>query len=214
VTRRRRFPDAGSLARARAQVLEVLEGGVELPFRDWASLATIWGTGWLPVTRHPSPVAARALRRRLGRLGRLASAPGTLAAAGAGTRVAELVAVRGRCAALPGRPATAELWRAAKVRDDAGSWLVEEGWDFQLTDEEGRRAYVLASEAYLVDAEVLRAGDEVAVYGFLDLIPDRAGIARPASGRGGLAPGLRAGPELPLLVSLIKRYDQIDGPRK
>jgi hypothetical protein len=192
----------------------VLEAGVELPFSDWASLATIWGTGWLPVTRHSSPAAARTLRRRLGRLGRLVSSPGTLAAAGAGTRVADLVHVRGRSSALPSRAGARELWRAATVRDESGSWLVEEGWDFQLTDEEGRRAYVLASDAYLVNAEVLRAGDEVSVYGFLDLVPDRAGLARSASGRGGLAPGLRAGPELPLLVSLIKRYDQNDGPRK
>ena len=211
MTRRRRFPDAGSLARARALVLEA---GVELPFSDWASLATLWGTAWLPVTRHPSPAAARALRRRLGRLGRLAPEPRTLAVAGAGKRVADLVHVRGRCAALPGRAAAPELWRATTVRDETGSWLVEEGWDFLLTDAEGRRAYVLAPEAYLVNAEVLVAGDEVSVYGFLDLVPDRAGLARSASGRGGLAPGLRAGPELPLLVSLIKRYDQNDGPRK
>jgi hypothetical protein len=194
----------------------VLEAGVELPFADWASLATIWGTGWLPVTRHPSPAAARALRRRLGRLGGLASAPGTLAAAGAGGRGAALVSVRGRCAALPGRAAATELWRVATVRDDSGSWLVEEGWDFALTDEEGARAYVLAADGHLVNAEVLRSGDEVSVHGFLDLVPDRAGLARSPSGRrgGGLAPGLRAGSELPLLVCLIKRYDQDDGPRK
>lgn len=206
--RRRRSPDAGALARARALVRGA---GVELPIENWASLATIWGTPWLPVTRHPSPAVARALRRRLAAL---ASAPRTLAAAGAGPQAAEIVHVRGRCAALPGRPDAVQLWRVETVKDQEGSWLVEEGEDFQLTDAEGARAYVLATGGHLVNAEVLRPGDEVSVFGFLDLVPDRAGLARPPSGRGGLAPGLRAGSELPLLVSLIKRYDQDDGPRR
>jgi hypothetical protein len=201
VKRRRPFPGAGALARARALVRAA---GVELPIEEWASLATIWGTAWLPSLRHPSPAAARALRRRLAAL---ASAPRALADAGAGPRASEVVHVRGRCEALPGRPGAPELWRVTTVKDEGGSWLVEEGEDFQLTDGEGTRAYVLATGGYLVNAEVLRPGDEVSVFGFLDLVPDRAGLARPASGRGSLAPGLRAGSELPLLVSLIKRYD-------
>jgi hypothetical protein len=208
VKRRRPFPDAGSLARARALVLEA---GARLPIEDWASLATIWGTAWLPVTRHPSPAAARALRRRMASL---SAAPRTLAGAAVGAGAGEVIHVRGRAAALPGRPASSELWRVATIKDGAGSWLLEEGRDFQLTDGEAGRAYVIATGGHLVNAEVLRAGDEVSVFGVFDQVPDRAGLARPASGRGGLAPALRSGTELPLLVSLIKRYDQDDGPRR
>ena len=78
----------------------------------------------------------------------------------------------------------------------------------------GRPTLVLADGGRLVNAERLTEGDEVAVFGLPGEAPDRVGIAGAAYGRGGLCAALRSGPRHPLLVSVIRRYDQgNDGPQ-
>src|SRR6266511_652781 len=59
---RRRFPEAGALARARALLLEA---GLAVPMNDWASLATICDTPWLPAPRRTTASAMRIARRRV-----------------------------------------------------------------------------------------------------------------------------------------------------
>ena len=196
---RRRFPDPGALSRARALLLEA---GVPVPLGSWEGLATICDTAWLPVTGRPSPAVARVVRRRLRRL---VSAPLTLAGASALPRGTDVVHLRGVCAPLAPARAESILWRVDRVRDEDGLWLVEAHHDFALTDAEGRRVLVTTAGGHLVDADVLRSGDEVSVFGFLDEAPDRAGLARSTHGRSGLSPALRSGAELPLLVSRVVR---------
>jgi hypothetical protein len=201
--RRRPFPSAGAIARARALVLDA---GVKLPIQDWSSLATLCDTAWLPTTRRVSPAAARAARRRLYPL----SSPPTPVAATHAMARGELVHVRGVATDLPGRSAHSALWRTRTVRASDGVWLVEEGSDFLLLDSAGGRIVVLAEGGHLVDGATLQAGDPVSVFGVLDDVPDRAGLARGAPGRSGLVPALRSGEQQPLLLSHLRRYDQKD----
>ncbi len=83
-----------------------------------------------------------------------------------------------------------------------------------LRGEGGKATLVLAEGGRLVNADRLSEGDEVAVFGLPGEAPDRLGIAGAAYGRGGLCTALRSGPRHPLLVSVIRRYDQgNDGPQ-
>jgi len=186
-------------------------------FGSWRSLAAVVGTDWLPLPRRASGTTARIIRRHLRALG----ADPTSASAGTSTSTmaAELpdsdgpVQLRGTCARLPdGR--SGHLWRASVVEDGAGLWAVEEGNDFVLRGAGGRSTLVLADGGRLVNADLLAEGDEVAVFGLPGETADRVGIAGAAYGRGGLVAALRSGPRHPLLVSVIKRYDQgNDGPQ-
>jgi hypothetical protein len=213
VTSRRQLPGREALERARALLVEVAAIDSDGPlarglgrFGSWRSLAAVVGTDWLPLPRRPSAGTARMVRQRLRALG---GDPSTAELAdGDGP-----VQLRGTCARLPDRPAQGEgegnlLWHASVVEDDAGLWAVEEGTDFVLRGEGGRPTLVLAEEGRLVNADRLAEGDEVAVFGLPGEAPDRAGIAGAAYGRGGLCPVLRSGPRHPLLVSVIRRYDQ------
>jgi hypothetical protein len=201
--RRRPYPGAGTIARARALVLDA---GVKLPIQDWSSLATLCDTAWLPSTRRVSPAAARAARRRLYPL---SAAPTPIATTHAMAR-GELVHVRGTATELPGRGAETALWRTRTVRASDGVWLVEEGSDFLLSDSAGDRIVVLAEGGHLVNGATLQAGDPVSVFGVLDDVPDRDGLARGAPGRSGLVATLRSGEQQPLLLSRLRRYDQED----
>ena len=180
-------------------------------FGSWRSLAAIVGTDWLPLPRRPSASTARIIRQRLRALGGDPSADD-------GGETSELssdgpVQLRGTCARLPGR-AVGDLWRASVVEDGAGLWAVEEGDDFVLRGADGTATLVLADGGRLVNADLLAEGDEVAVFGLPGEAPDRVGIAGAAYGRGGLCAAIRSGPRHPLLVSVIRRYDQgNDGPQ-
>ena len=221
MTSRRQLPGRDALERARALLVEVAAIDSDGPlarglgrFGSWRSLAAVVGTDWLPLPRRASSGTARIIRQRLRALG----AEPSNAPAGAGETTAELpgdgpVQVRGTCARLPdGRGG--ELWRATIVEDDAGLWAVEEGDDFVLRGDGGKPTLVLAEGGRLVNADRLAEGDEVAVFGLPGEAPDRLGIAGAAYGRGGLCAALRSGPRHPLLVSVIKRYDQgNDGPQ-
>ena len=222
MTSRRQLPGRDALERARALLVEVAAIDSDGPlarglgrFGSWRALAAVVETDWLPLPRRASASTARVIRQRLRALG---ADPPTGAAAGRAT-TAELpdsegpVQLRGTCARLPDGP-SGDLWRASVVDDEAGLWAVEEGNDFVLRGEGGRATLVLAEEGRLVNADRLSEGDEVAVFGLPDEAPDRVGIAGAAHGRGGLCAALRSGPRHPLLVSVIRRYDQgNDGPQ-
>jgi hypothetical protein len=192
-----KFPEPGTLAAARALLLELAPSTGAVPFDSWTSLATICDTGWLPASRRPSPALARVIRRRL-RV--LVAAPLSFAAfarlqAGEGP-----VHLQGTCAPLSagaGEP----LWSVATaVADDGVRQLAEQGSDFLLSLRDGEVVHVFAAGGHLVSADVLRIGDAVSVFGFADDTADRTGLGPSAHGRGGLVRALRSGSELPLLV--------------
>jgi hypothetical protein len=215
---RRQLPGRDALERARALLIEVAAVDSDGPlarglgrFGSWRSLAAVVETDWLPLPRRPSASTARIIRQRLRALG---AEPSTTT-----TTTAELpesegpVQLRGTCRRLPDGPA-GELWRASVIEDDTGSWAVDEGNDFVLRGDDGKPTLVLAEGGRLVNADRLTEGDEVAVFGLPGEAPDRVGIAGAAYGRGGLCAALRSGPRHPLLVSVIRRYDQgNDGPQ-
>jgi hypothetical protein len=220
VRSRRRLPGRDALERARALLVEVAAIDSDGPlarglgrFGSWRSLAAVVGTDWLPLPRRASAGTARIIRQRLRALG---AAPAN-AAAGAETTAGlpsdGPVQLRGTCGRLPDGQG-GELWRASVVEDDAGLWALEEGSDFVLRGDDGKATLVLGEGGRLVNADRLTEGDEVAVFGLPGEAPDRLGLAGAAYGRGGLCAALRSGPRHPLLVSVIKRYDQgNDGPQ-
>ncbi|SRR6266508_3817235 len=204
---RRRFPEAGALARARALLLEA---GLAVPMNDWASLATICDTPWLPAPRRTTASAMRIARRRLQPLCAPPVALGALETMPRG----EVLHVQGAVQPLPGRPpVAATLWRTRTERASDGVWLVEEGEDLLLADSTGGRVVVLAEGGHLINGDLVSAGDPVSVFGVLDDVPDRSRLGA-APGRVGVMPALRSSPRHPLLLSLLRRYDHGDGPRK
>jgi hypothetical protein len=215
---RRRVPGAAALDRARLLLIDAAARDPSGPlaaglahFDSWESLAAIAETPWLSSARRPSALALRKARHHLRLLG---SAPSTFAAA-AERGSLEPSHLRGVCTPLPGDHGTDDLWRRGTVEDETGRWLVDEARDFGLVDETGQAALVLVAGGRLVNAARLRSGDRVSVFGFADQAPDPAGLARSPHGRGGQTLALRSGSELPLLVSLIRRYDRDeDAPRQ
>lgn len=228
MTSRRQLPGRDALERVRALLIEVAAIDSDGPlarglgrFGSWRSLAAVVGTDWLPLPRRATAATARMIRRRLRALGADPSmtAAGAKAKSAGSQATAELaetdepVQLRGACAPLPNGEGGV-LWRASVVEDDAGLWAVEEGNDFVLRGAGGQPTLVLAEGGRLVNADVLTEGDEIAVFGLPGEAPDRVGIAGAAYGRGGLVAALRSGPRHPLLVSVIRRYDQgNDGPQ-
>jgi hypothetical protein len=175
-------------------------------FGTWRSLAAVLGTDWLPLPRRASPATARVVRQRLRALGAEPSAEPPAEG--------QPVQLRGTCAPVALREGPDDLlWRASVVEDADGLWAVDEGEDFILRGADGT-TLVLAPEGRLVNAARLRPGDEVAVFGLADQVPDRLGVGLGPHGRGGFVRVLRSGPSHPLLVSVIRRYDQgEDGPQ-
>jgi hypothetical protein len=194
VTARRRFPEAGTLARARALLLDA---GIAVPIASWSSLATLCDTPWLPVGGRTLS-ATRVVRRRLRLLG---TPPSAIAAAEAAPR-GELVHLRGIVAPLPGG-APGPVWSVTTEKDDQGVWLVEEARDFLLTAGGAGSIGVSVAGGHLLDAEKLEVGDQVSAFGVIGDLPDDVGVRRSPHGRGGPAPVLRSGSELPLLVCRV-----------
>ena len=177
-------------------------------FGSWRSLAAITQTEWLRLPRRTSDSALRIARQGLRRLG---AEPISFAAAAEST--GELVSVRGTCAPLPDDRRAGQLWRTETVEAGGERWIEEAGRDFVLRAATGV-AVVLVADGRLVNAERLHVGDEVIVFGVADETPDGAGLGGGAPGRGGMILALRSGPRHPLLVSVIRRYDQEDhGPQ-
>jgi hypothetical protein len=193
------LPPPGALARARELLLELAPLPLAIDFDDWASLASICDTGWLLASRRPSPATARIALRRLRALAALPVAFDAFAAHRPGDGPIHL---RGTCAPLPGRDASAPVWRLELAdRADQGRVLIEEGSDFLLSTEGGGVVYVLSNGGHLVSRPPVRSGDAVSVFGFADAVPDPIGLAAARSGRGGLLPAIRSGTELPLLLT-------------
>jgi hypothetical protein len=192
-----KFPEPGTLAAARALLLELAPSTGAVPFDSWTSLATICDTGWLPASRRPSAALARVTRRRLRAL---ATAPLSFAAF-ARLQVGEgPVHLQGTCAPLSAGDG-APLWSVeTAVADDGMRQLAEQGSDFLLSLPDGEVVRVLAAGGHLVSVDVLRIGDAVSVFGFADETADRTGLGPSPHGRGGLVHALRSGSELPLLV--------------
>lgn len=205
------MPDRAALDRARALLMDVVGRDPEGPlgrglerFGSWRSLAAVVGTDWLPIDGRLSATGVRVARKNLRALG---SPPVERAALSAG----DPVQVRGLAAALPGDPG-GELWRSEVIDDAGGRWLSDEGRDFLLAAPGGPPLLVLAAGGRLLNADRLHVGDELSAFGIADEAPDRAGLS--ASPRGGLVLALRSGPTRPLLVSVIRRYDQVaHGPQ-
>jgi hypothetical protein len=226
------MPDRLAVDRARALLMDVAARDPEGPlarglerFGSRRSLAAVVGTDWLPIGGRLTASAIRVARRNLRVLG---SPPAELGQVVLG----EPVQLQGLATPLPG-DGVRELWHAEVVDDADGRWFSDEGRDFLLV---GRDAWtelglaqrspsregpgtlrgfpprmpgvalVLAAGGRLLNAERLQVGDEVSVFGTADEAPDRAGLA--AAPRGGLVPALRSGTTRPLLVSVIRRYDQ------
>ena len=200
------MPDRAAVERARGLLMDVVARDPDGPlarglerFGSWRSLAAVVGTDWLPISGRLTASAIRVARRNLRVLG------GGPASELGQAAVGEAVQLQGRATALPG-DGLRELWRAATVEDADGRWFSDEGRDFLLEGARGGMALVLAEGGRLLNAERLQVGDEVSVFGTADEAPDRAGLA--ATPRGGLVPALRSGTTRPLLVSVIRRYDQ------
>jgi hypothetical protein len=198
------MPDRAAMDRARALLLDVVSRDPEGPlarglerFGSWRSLAAVVGTDWLPIAGRLSATGVRVARKNLRALGS-PPAEGPLA-------IGEPVQLRGTAAALPGDRG-GQLWRAAVIDDADGRWLLDEGRDFLLVGAGPAPVLILAEAGRLLNAENLQVGDEVSVFGIADEAPDRAGLS--VAPRGGLIPAVRSGPTRPLLVSLIRRYDQ------
>ena len=92
------------------------------------------------------------------------------------------------------------LWQVTRSEDESGAWLSEEAEDFLLTDPDGDRACVVVDDGHLIGAETLHPGQPVSVFGFLDEVPDRMGLARSPHGRVGVIPALQSRSDWPLLV--------------
>jgi hypothetical protein len=199
------MPDRVSVERARALLMDVVARDPDGPlalglerFGSLRSLAAVVGTDWLPLGGRLTASAIRVARRNLRVLGSPATEPNQVV-------LGEPVQLRGLASPLPG-DGLRELWRAETVEDADGRWFSDEGRDFLLTGAQGGMALVLAEGGRLLNAERLQVGDEVSVFGTADEAPDRAGLA--AAPRGGMVPALRSGTTRPLLVSVIRRYDQ------
>ena len=126
-----KFPEPGTLAAARALLLELAPTTGAVPFDSWTSLATICDTGWLPAARRPSAALARVTRRRL----RVLATPPLSFAAFARLPAGEgPVHLQGTCAALSGGGGSAPLWSVETVvAADGSRQLAEQGNDFLLS---------------------------------------------------------------------------------
>jgi hypothetical protein len=203
---RRPFPPRAMVGWARELLREIAKTDPSLGkglarFGTWQSLAAILGTGWLPLPPRASAAQARIIRQRLRELGADCSSDAAWAEG-------QPVHLRGACDRLPDSRG-GDLWRASVVEQADGLWAVDEGQDFLLRDAAGP-TLVLAARGRLTNAPQLRPGDDVMVFGLAGEAPDRLGLSGAPHGRGGFVRAICSGKSHPLLVSVIRRYDQGD----
>jgi hypothetical protein len=211
-----RGPEPLALARLRALLLEVASGGSERlregleGFQSWRSLATLCGTEWTAGTRRSSTAARRLLQRRLRALGAAPISVETAARLPLGASAHVRGTIRPMIPTGSEGDLKSHIWFHSTVNTDNVRFVVEEGHDFFLTDEEGRTACVIVARGHLINDDELLAGDEVSVFGFTDRIaaPRADPLDRDAS-----APTLRAGDDLPLLVRRARRLSKEGSPR-
>lgn len=205
------MPPASGLARLRAAMLEVAVAGDPLlaralvGFNEWRFLVPLCESAWSDGARRTSWSARRQLARRLRVLG---TRPVGWAA------VEELpvgapVHLCGVARAMPGR-SRSHIWVNRTTSTDNVRCLVEEGDDFFLEMDGGQAVCVIAASGHLVNAEQVRAGDVVSVFGLVDRISDARALERSAHARGALALAVRSGDGAPLLV---RRQDPDRDPR-
>jgi hypothetical protein len=197
-----------ALARLRELLLEVgavpgtplgdaLEG-----FQSWSSLAVLAGTDWAAGLRRGSLSARRLLQRRLRPLG----ARPISATQASALPVGSAVHVPGIIRAMSRSRLNAHMsyiWSHSAMSTHNVRFLVEQGDDFFLIDEEGQSACVIAARGHLINADRLVAGDRVSVFGFTDRVADpRRGTDGPGT-RDARVLALRAGDDGPLLVRRV-----------
>jgi hypothetical protein len=210
-----RAPEPLALARLRELLLDVAAGSGEAVraalegFRSWSSLANLCGTEWTAGARRHSAAAQRVLQRRLRAL---AAKPVTVARAGE-LPVGSAVHVRGIIRAANSNPGSeggpkSHIWFHSTTCTDNVRVVVEQGHDFFLTCEAtaGRATtHVVVARGHLVNAEELRDGDRVAVFGFTDRVAGRGATRRDPLDRGASDLVLRSGDDLPLLVLRLEQ---------
>ena len=201
-------PEPLALTRLRALLLEVASGGGTRlgealeGFRSWRFLALLCGSEWTAGARRSSTAARRLLQRRLRALG---TAPISVASA-ARLPIGSSVHIHGTIRPMlptrsKGTPKS-HIWSRSAMSTHNVRALVEEGHDFFLTDAEARTVCVIVARGYLINDDHLSSGDRVSVFGFTDR------VAAPSHhddsfDRAALAPAVRAGDDLPLLVRRV-----------
>jgi hypothetical protein len=199
-------PAPQALARLRALLLDAASGAGLLPrqalesFQSWQDLAALLGSEWSDGLLRSSVAARRVLARRLRGLG---AAPVPIA------RAAELPAgtpIHLRGTARPVLPSRlnahiSHIWSRSAMTGDNVRTTVEEGHDFFVVDGEGATARVIAARGYLLNADLLQAGDLVSVFGFTDTAPAASGV----DSRAASLLAVRAGDDVPLIVQRLQR---------
>jgi hypothetical protein len=203
-----RAPDPRATVRMRDLLLDaagdmrpLLRLGIE-SLESWTRFASLVDSGWLAGTASGSAAARRLLQRRLSVLG---TQPISVAAA-VELPVGAAVHLRGTI-----RPMSASrlkshmsyIWSQSARTEDNVRCLVEEGQHFFLTDESAQTACVMAANGYLINADSLRAGDQVSVFGYTDRTADTRGQTADPLVRDRRALSVRAGDDLPLLLRKI-----------
>jgi len=176
---------------------EALEG-----FESWQSLAVLAGTDWAAGLRRGSLAARRLLQRRLRPLG----ARSVSQAHAASLPVGSAVHIRGIIRAMSVSRLNAHMsyiWSHSAMSTHNVRFLIEQGHDFFLIDEEGGAACVIASRGHLINAAELVAGDRASVFGFTDKVADPRHGTSNGGAREAQMLAVRAGDDSPLLVRRI-----------
>ena len=201
-------PEAQSLARLRALLLEITNGG-SAPlrealegFRSWRGLETLCGTEWTAGTLRTSVTARRLLRRRLRALGTAPLPVGGVAALPIGSPAH----VRGTIRPMLPSRLKAHIWSHSASYTDNVRLVVEEGHDFFLTDDAGETLRVIVERGHLINEGQLVTGDRVSVFGFTDRVAAPGGLLE----RAALEPAVRAGDDLPLLIRRLPEVGALE----
>jgi hypothetical protein len=189
----------------RALLLEVGAGGATsvaesiASLHEWRFLVWLCAGGLTEGARRDSRAARRLLQRRLRLLG---SRPVGVAEA-VGVPVGSPVHLAGTARILPpGRPG-AHIWRSLETNAGGLRALEEEAHDFFLTDDTGQSVCVIAAGGQLINADQVLDGDRVSVVGYADRVPEPRAPAGAGYARGDLAPILRSGDMMPLVVRVL-----------
>jgi hypothetical protein len=198
-------PEPLALARLRALLLDAAVGGTDQlregleGFQSWRFLAMLCGSEWTAGTRRNSAIARRVLQRRLRVLG---TQPVSISNA-AGLPFGAATHVRGTIRPMPQSRLTSHIWSHSAMYTDNVRFVVEEGHDFFLDDAAGETACVISARGILINADGLKDGDRVSVFGFTDRVADRRGQEADLLTRAASTLAIRSGDELPLLLRRV-----------
>lgn len=203
-----RAPEPLALVRLRDLLLDAASDMTPLSrlglegFHSWRWLEALCGSGWASGTMAGSLAARRVLQRRLRVLGTRPISVEEAEALPVGSAVHLRGTIRPTSPSSKSRLKShmSHIWSQSAMTGDNVRLLVEEGQHFFVTDGYGRAARVIAGNAYLVNAEVLDAGDQVSVFGFTDRVADPRGSAGDLLTRETSELAVRAGDDQPLLL--------------